>query len=297
MLDLKAGIHFKEEELSLLVDELDGSRVVVADSLRCLHCGLTHRFLNTIGQARSWSLFDEFLVATLRGAVTSGDPHHVALCVAHQLNLYVARPGEVTLDVDLVTTEEGFCFTLRTRHCIVDLIGRFDNLHAATATAVGSLSADRPPELVTERTNLIGALSELSCAWNDRSTTTLGRDTRRHLVTHLIDRFRRRSDPCHTHSGDRPSEVSILREEAIAGVNCVCATFGNSGKDRLSVEVTFCCCLTAESVSLVGETHMKCISVEFGVHRYRLDIHLSGSTNNTNSNFASVGDEDLFEHE
>ena len=42
---------------------------------------------------------------------------------------------------------------------------------------------------------------------------------------------------------------------------------------------------------------MECISVEFGVHRYRLDTHLSGSTNNTNSNFASVGDEDLFEHE
>ena len=209
----------------------------------------------------------------------------------------MARPGEITLNVDLVTTEEGFCFTLRTRHCVVDLIGRFDDLHAATAAAVGSLNADRPPELVTECTNLIGALSELSCAWNDRSTTTLGRDTRRHLVTHLIDRFRRRSDPCHTHSGDRPSEVSILREEAVARVNCVCATFGDSGKDRLSVEVTFRCRLTAESVSLVGETHMKCISVEFGVHRYRLDTHLSGSTNNTNSNFASVGDEDLFEHE
>ena len=122
VLDLKAGIHFKEEELSLLVDELDGSCVVIADSLRCLHCGLTHRFLNTIGQARSWSLFNELLVATLRRAVTSGDPHHVALRIAHQLNLDMARPGEVTLDVDLVTTEEGFRFTLRTRHCVVDLV-------------------------------------------------------------------------------------------------------------------------------------------------------------------------------
>ena len=228
MLDLKAGVHFEEEKLSLLVDELDGSCVVVADSLCCLHCSLTHRFLNTIGQARSWRLFNEFLVATLRRAVTSGDPHHVALCVAHQLNLHVARPGEVTLNVDLVTTEEGFRFTLRTCHCVVDLICRFDHFHAATAATEGSLNADRPPELVAERTNLIGALSELSCARNDRSATTLGRDTRRHFVTHLIDRFRRRSNPRHTHSGDRPSKVSILREEAVARVNCVCATFGDS---------------------------------------------------------------------
>ena len=74
-------------------------------------------------------------------------------------------------------------------------------------------------------------------------------------------------------------------------------TYDSQHKNVRGTSVTFRCCLTAESVSLVGETHMKCISVEFGVHRYRLDTHLSGSTNNTNSNFASVGDEDLFEHE
>ena len=49
VLDLQAGVHLEEEELAVLVDELDGAGVVVADRLGGLDRGLAHRFSTPSG--------------------------------------------------------------------------------------------------------------------------------------------------------------------------------------------------------------------------------------------------------
>ena len=50
MLDLQAGVHLEEEEVAVLVDELDGAGVVVADRLGRLDRGLAHRLLDAVGR-------------------------------------------------------------------------------------------------------------------------------------------------------------------------------------------------------------------------------------------------------
>ena len=71
MLDLQSGVHLQEEELAVLIDELNGACVEVADSFGSLDRRVAHRRFDAIGQARRRSLFHELLVATLCGAVTA----------------------------------------------------------------------------------------------------------------------------------------------------------------------------------------------------------------------------------
>ncbi len=121
VLDLEAGVHLEEEELAVLEDELDRPGAVVADRLRRLDRGLAHRLLDAVGQVGCRCLLDQLLVPALGGAVTRGDPHAVAVLVADELDLDVARPGEVALDVHLVAPEEALGFALRAGHGVVDV--------------------------------------------------------------------------------------------------------------------------------------------------------------------------------
>ena len=80
VLDLEAGVHLEEEELAVLVDELDGAGVVVADGLGGLDGGLAHGLLDAVGQSRRGGLLDELLVAALRRAVAGARPTRQSPC-------------------------------------------------------------------------------------------------------------------------------------------------------------------------------------------------------------------------
>ena len=112
MLDLKASVHFKEEEVSVLENEFHGSCVVITNSLCCLNSSCTHCFFNACRKTRSRCFFNEFLVTTLRRAVTCRNPHNVAVLVTDKLYFNVARPCEVALDVNLIATKEALCLAL-----------------------------------------------------------------------------------------------------------------------------------------------------------------------------------------
>ena len=164
VLDLQAGVHLEEEELAVLVDELDGAGVVVADGLGRLDRGRAHGVLDAVGQAGRRRLLDQLLVAALGRAVAGRDPHDVAVLVADDLHLDVARPREVALDVDLVAAEEVLRLALGAGHRVVDLVGRLHDLHAPAAAAERRLDGDRPAVLLAEGADLVGRLGELGGA-------------------------------------------------------------------------------------------------------------------------------------
>ncbi len=221
MLDLEAGVHLEEEELAVLEDELDGAGAVVADRLGGLDRRFAHRRFDTVGQTRRRRLLDQLLVAALGRTVTGGDPDALAVLVADQLDLDVAGPGEVPLDVHLVASEEALGLALGARHRVVDLGGAVHHLHAAAAAAEGRLDADGPTELVAEGLDLLGTLGELGRPGHDRGAAADRRETARHLVGHLVHRGRRRADELDAHVDDRPSELGVLGEEAVPGVHRV----------------------------------------------------------------------------
>ncbi len=143
VLDLQAGVHLEEEELAVLVDELDRAGVVVADGLGHLDGRRAHGIFDTAAPSRTPGLLDQLLVTALGGAVAGADPHHVAVLVADDLHLDVARPREVALDVDLVAAEERLRLALGAVHGRLHLVGCAHHLHAAPAAAERGLDRQR----------------------------------------------------------------------------------------------------------------------------------------------------------
>ena len=296
VLHLEPGVHLEEPELAVLVEELDGAGVVVAARLGDLHGGLAHGLARLGREGRRRALLDQLLVAPLGRAVALADPHDVAVGVADDLHLDVARPGEVALDVALVAAEALERLGLRRLEGGVGLVGALHDAHAATAAAVGRLDGDRPAELLAEGDDLVAAGEELGGAGHARHAGLLGGDAARHLVAHHLDGLGRRADEGHAPLGDGPGEVGVLGEEPVARVHAVGPGLVDHLEDPLGVEVALGGGLAPEGVGLVGEAHVQRLPVELGVHRHRGDAHLLAGADDADGDLAPVGDEDLGEH-
>ena len=90
-------------------------------------------------QRRRGGLLEHLLVAALQRAIALAQMHAVALAVAQHLDLDVARPRQVLLEVDRVVAERGLGLGARQREGLGRRIGVVDHLHAASA------AAGRPP--------------------------------------------------------------------------------------------------------------------------------------------------------
>jgi hypothetical protein len=235
-------------------------------------------------------------MTTLGGTVTLADPHHVALLIADDLHLDVARPREVALHVDLVATEEGLGLALRRFHHGYDFVFAAHHLHTATAASVRGLDRDRVTELGTERLDLVGVLDELDRAGHAWHAGVLGRDARRNLVAHDIDGAGWRADEGHALFGDGPSEVGVLGEEAVAGMHAVGARTLDGVEDGRGVQVTLGRRGAAEGIGLVGQTDVQRVPIGLRVDRNGLDSHLAGSPDDPNCYLATVRNQDFGEH-
>ena len=297
VLDLEAGVHLEEEELAVLEEELDGAGVDVAARLGDLDRGLAHRLADLGGERRRRALLDELLVAALGRAVALGDPHAVAVGVGDDLHLDVAGPGEVPLDVALVAAEALERLALGRLERLGGLVGGLHDPHAAPAAAVGGLDGDGPAELLAEGHDLGGVGEELGGAGHAGARRRPGRRCGCETLSPMtVDGLGRRADERHAPLGDGLGEVGVLGEEAVAGVHRVGAAALDDIEDRLGVEVALGGGLPTEGVGLVGEADVQGVAVEVGVHGHRGDAHLLACTDDSDSDLAAVGDEDLVEH-
>ena len=108
MLDLQAGIHLDEVELAVLVQELDGagargSRAWPAPSVTRLP-SVARVVLVEHGRGR---LLDHLLMPALHRAVALAEMDAVAVVIGQDLQLDVARPIEVLLEIDAIVAEPG----------------------------------------------------------------------------------------------------------------------------------------------------------------------------------------------
>ncbi len=116
VLHLDAGVHLHEVEGPVLVEqEFDRSRADVADRLRQPHGRISDVVPQCLIHGGAGRLLDQLLMAPLHRAVALAQVHDPTVRVAHDLDLDVARPREVLLDVHLIRAERGQRFLLRER--------------------------------------------------------------------------------------------------------------------------------------------------------------------------------------
>ncbi len=100
MLDLDAGIHLDEEECAVLIEEFECAGAAITDPPAGLDATLPDTRDQRAIDAGGGGLLDDLLVPALKRAVAVAEPEIVAVLVAQNLDLDMARFFEEFLDVD-----------------------------------------------------------------------------------------------------------------------------------------------------------------------------------------------------
>ena len=293
---LQAGVHLDEAELAVLPQELQRAGVAVAQFLqRAGHLG-AQRVAVGRGQHRAAGLLHQLLVAALQGTVALAEMHHVAVAIGHHLQLYMARPVQVLLQVHGVVAEGGLALGAGDPPGFLDLGGIARDLHAAAATTGGGLDQHRVHHLLGDGAGLLQRRQLPQAARHQRHAQpahgVLGGD----LVAHHADMRRGRADEGQAMRLHHLGEAGILAEEAIAGVDRLGAGDGGGGEDGSDIQVAVPRRRRADADALVGQAHMHGGGIGGGMHRHRADAHLLAGAMDAERDLAAIGDQHLLEH-
>src|SRR5229473_8420950 len=179
MLDLESGIDLEKVEITIVEDELDCSRIDVSRGTNGADRGLAHRRTQLRVYRRRWRLFHDLLMAPLDRAFALAQMDRVAVAVADDLDLDVARLADVPLHVDSRVAERrprrlGAALDRRD-----EVFLRLDHLHADAATAARRLDHHRESDRL--RGGKCRRCIDGAAARSDRHPVSHGELARRHL--------------------------------------------------------------------------------------------------------------------
>src|SRR5579859_754420 len=238
MLDLKARVHFHEIVVVVFVhQELKGAHAAIADGQHGIYRALTHLAPHGVGQARTGRLFEQLLVAALRGAVALTQVDTVAEVVAEHLHLDMLGPAQILFDIEAVVVERFAHLTLGRREDARELLRAAHQTNAATTTTGGRLQHQREADALSRRLALADGPQHIRARkhWQPRARH---RDAGLHFVAHLHHRVRRWPDKDQPTIRADLSETGILREETVARVNRFALGEQRRADDIGDIEVT-----------------------------------------------------------
>ncbi len=297
VLDLQAGVHLHEVERAVLVgDEFDGAGADVADGLGGGDGGLAHLAAALGRHAGGGRFLQHLLVAALHRAVALEQVDAVAVRVGEDLDLDVARAGDVLLDQHLVVAEAGDRFALARGERVGEILAPFDQAHALAAAAGRRLDQHRVADPVCFGMEQGGRLVVAVVARRQRHVGGAHQLLGRRLRAHRADRRGRRADEDDAAGGAGVGEAGVLGQEAVAGVDRLRAGAPRGVEDALGDEVGFARRGRAEQHRLVGQPDVARVGVGLGIDGDGADAHAPGGLDDPAGDFSAVGNEDLGEH-
>ena len=141
---------------SLIHQELERAGVGVLHRLGGVDDEAAHLAADLVGQRRRRRFLDQLLMAALDRALALAEMHDVAVVVAEDLELDVARVLEILLDVDVAVAERGL--GLRAARCAAALGSSpriAHDAHAAAAAAGHRLDDDRIADFLGDLERLL----------------------------------------------------------------------------------------------------------------------------------------------
>ena len=206
-------------------------------------------------EERRGRLLEHLLVAPLHRAVALAEVHRVAVRVAKDLHLDVARRDEQPLEDDIVVCEAvGRLAAARLERGIEVLLAR-DRAHALAAAAGDRLDEQREADVLARgrlERHRVGA-RQLVVTRRHRHARAAHQLLRRGLVAHRAHRVARRADERDARGGTRVGEPRILGEEAVTRVERLGARRRTRVEQRVALEVRVARRRTAKAHALVGE--------------------------------------------
>lgn len=113
------------------------------------------------------------------------------------------------------------------------------------------------------------------------------------LAPHLAHRGRAGADKGQAGGFHRIGEISVFRQEAVAGVDRLRAAALRHLQDGVAAKIAFGRARAANGIRLIGLAHMLGAGVGFGVHRHRADTQAAATADDAAGDFATVGNQDF----
>ena len=253
VLDLDARVHLQEEVLAVLEQALDRAGADVVDGARGLDGDLADALAHLVVDGRRGRLLDQLLVAALDRAVALAEVDDVAVAVGQDLDLDVARVGQVALEVDGRVGEELLALARGALERGLELVLVEGDAEALAAAAARRLDRDRVADVVgDDLAGVLDGLDGFGRAGHDRHAGLGHQLAGAGLGAHRLDRAGRRPDEHDARVLAGLGEGRVLRQEAVAGVDGLGARLAAHLEDPLDVEVALGRRRAAEQVRLVG---------------------------------------------
>ena len=174
-----------------------------------------HPAAHLVAQRQRRRFLDQLLMAALDRALALAEMHDVAVVVAENLELDVARRFDVLLEVDVADAERGFGFALRRLDRLRELARRAHDAHAASAAARGRLDDDGIADVLRQLERLVLAVDRTVAAGQDRHPGLLHHAAGARLVAHQADDLRGGPDELDVARFAHLGEVGALRQEPV----------------------------------------------------------------------------------
>ena len=138
-----------------------------------------------------------------------------------------------------------------------------------------------------------GILDWIRSARRHGGVSALSNVARGDLVSEVRNGLWGRADPDEAGIEDRLSELGVLGEEAIAGVDSIGAGLSGGVEKLGEVEVRLRGGLAAERKGFIGKRYEWGVGIGLGVDRYRWNARVAGRPDDADRNLTAVGHEDL----
>jgi len=295
---LEPRVHFEEVEVKIRVDEeLDGSCVLISHRPRDLDCGFTHLPADFRGQIGIGSLLDHLLVAQiLDGALALAQVNHVAVLVADDLNLDVARFDDALLEEHLAATEAGLGLGLSRLPKLAKFVGTIHTADAAPSASRDGLKQDGVADLVGDLKRFQVARDHAIRARHDRAPARDRGFFGASFVAHGLDRLNRRADELDAQRFEGFGKMRSLAEVAIAGVDGVSAADLRGHQHVGEVQVGVAVRTRADTDGFIGDERVQALLVGLGIDGDAVDAHLAARPNHSAGDLSSVRDKHLLQH-
>ena len=298
MLHLQARVDLHEVEIAALPDdEFHCSGIHVAERAARRHGGFTHARTQIGREEGRRRLLQDLLVAALRRALTLVEMHQVAVAVAEDLELDVARPFDVAFQQHPFATEGVLRLALAGLQVGGELRRRAHDAHALAAAAVRRLDHERIADAVGLALQQARVLLLAGVAGHDRHAVRGHQQLRAGLGAHLAHRGCGRADEGQAGCLDRIGEIRVFRQEAVAGMDGLGAAAPRHVEDGLAAQVGIGGPRAADRPGLVRLAHVLGRGVCLGVDRHRTDAETAAGAGDAAGDLAAVGNEDLGKHQ
>jgi hypothetical protein len=298
MLDLQTGVHFEEEDiLSLGIDhELHRADRIVSDAGRELQRMAVKRVAGLLGQVRRGSLLEELLIVALNRAIPLEEMHEIAVLVAKDLNLDVARPLDQLFDQQAAITERGFRFATRRDQRVAQSGDIMNRPHPFAPAASRRFDHYRQADALRFRGETFIALvfAIVSwCDWHARcDSQPLGFDFR----SHRSDGLDTRANPNEPVLLAELRQVRAFGEEAIAGVNGIGTRGQCRTDDAIGAEIAVARGRRSDRHGDISESDMHGIAIRVRIDGSGTQADALCRANDADGDFASIGDEKRTKH-